>query len=124
MKTSGWIRRLSGWPNWVASVVKGLVAKVRPAVKPAAAKRKKDLAATSGLTQAAIGHYVKGARVPNLETAIRISSALCKPIAARSMRALVGLAPGHLPHGARNVLSSDGHKAHAERNRDGGLHGG
>ena len=84
----------------------------------------KDLATASGLTQATIGHYVKGARVPNLETAIRISSALCKPIAARSMRALVGLAPGHLPHGARNVLSSDGHKAHAERNRDGGLHGG
>lgn len=38
----------------------------------------------TNLTQAAIGHYVKGARVPNLETAIRISSALCKPIAARS----------------------------------------
>ena len=44
----------------------------------------KDLATASGLTQAAIGHYVKGARVPNLETAIRISSALCKPIAACS----------------------------------------
>lgn len=84
MKTSGWIRWLSGWPNWVASVVKGLVAKVRPAVKPAAVKRKKDLAVASGLTQAVISHCVKGARVPNLETAIRVSSALCKPIAARS----------------------------------------
>lgn len=38
----------------------------------------------TNLTQAAIGHYVKGTRVPNLETAIRVSSALCKPIAARS----------------------------------------
>ena len=57
---------------------------MRPAVKPAAVKRKKDLAAASGLTQAVINHYVKGARVLNLETAIRISSALCKPIAARS----------------------------------------
>ncbi|MBL6463252.1 MAG: hypothetical protein JNG53_02555 [Senegalimassilia sp.] len=47
-------------------------------------KRKKDLAVASGLTQAVINHCVKGARVPNLETAIRVSSALCKPIAARS----------------------------------------
>lgn len=84
----------------------------------------KDLATASGLTQAAISHYVKGARIPNLETVIRILSALCKSIAARSAWVLVGLAPGRLPHGARNVLSSDGHKAHAERNRDGGLHGG
>ena len=45
----------------------------------------KDLAAASGLTQAAIGHYVKGARVPSLESVIRISSALCNPIAARSL---------------------------------------
>lgn len=70
--------------NWVASVVKGLVAKVRPAVKPAAVKRKKDLATASGLTQAAIGHYVKGACAPSLESVIRISIALCKLIAARS----------------------------------------
>lgn len=84
----------------------------------------KDLAEASGLTQTTISHYVKGARIPNLETAIRISAVLCKPIAARSAWVLVGLAPGRLPHGARNVLSSDGHKAHAERNRDGGLHGG
>lgn len=28
----------------------------------------KDLAAASGLTQAAIGHYVKGARIPSLGT--------------------------------------------------------
>ncbi|WP_417304719.1 helix-turn-helix domain-containing protein [Ellagibacter isourolithinifaciens] len=47
-------------------------------------KRKKDLAAASGLTQAVINHCVKGTRVLNLETAIRISSALCKPIAVRS----------------------------------------
>lgn len=44
----------------------------------------KDLAAASGLTQAAIGHYVKDARIPNPESVIRISTALCKPIAARS----------------------------------------
>lgn len=83
-----------------------------------------DLAEASGLTQTAISRYVKGARIPNLETVIRIATALCKPVAARSAWVLVGLAPGRLPHGARNVLSSDGHKAHAERNRDGGLHGG
>lgn len=82
----------------------GLVAKVRPAVKPAAVKRKKDLAAASGLIQAVINHYVKGARVLNLETAIRVSSALCKPIAARSTCVLVGLVPGCLPYGAQRAI--------------------
>lgn len=44
-----------------------------------------DLAAASGPSPTAINRYVNGNRVPNLETAIRVSSALCKPIAARSM---------------------------------------